>query len=432
MASIKFITKGKKNPSHFYLRFFHSKDFDLTVKTGLLINPHYWNNKHQRFKTLADEIPDQAIITEYIEQLKGHIVSEYNKSYTNGEIITNQWLNYVVDRFNNRPKDGADYETYFVPFVERWIEESKERVNVASGKIINKRTIRKYNTTVTRLKEYEKKYNLRLRHSDISLRFHQSFIAYLVSKAYGNSTIEKYISQIKTFCREVGVAGLNINPEYKSRRFSYRRNKPLAPYLNKEEIQSIFNLKIKNKTLDKVRDLFIVGLWTGLRISDLKEQKRMQIVGDDILISQTQKTLAPATIPIHPQVRGVLNKRNGKLPIFKLTPTALEILFNKKIKIICEKAGITKEIIGDKRDKGINRDVRGIYPKFELVSSHICRRSFVTNHYGDIPNRAIMAITTHSSEKQLMDYNKISQDQYVEMVRAHWKKEDLSNLKIVS
>jgi integrase len=432
MASLKYIVKGKKNPSHFYIRFYHSKDFDLTTKTGLLINPNHWSNKLQRFKALAEGIPDKAKTLAYTENLQAYIISQYNEAYTQGEIMSPVWLSQKVDSFNNRPKDGADYETYFVPFVEKWIGESKDRVNMSTGKKISSRTIRKYNTTVERLKDFESKNNTTLRHSDIGLDFHQKFVSHLVSEVYGGSTIEKYISQIKTFCREAESNGYRINHEYKNRKFTFRRSKPLDPYLTKSEIQAIFDLNIEDNRLDKIRDLFLVGLWTGLRISDFKEQDRLKIVGNDILISQTKKTLAPVKIPIHPQIKIILDKRSGKLPEFNLTTDALEILFNKEIKKIAEKAGITQKIIGDKRDKSINRDVRGIYNKHELVSSHICRRSFVTNHYGQIPNRAIMAITTHSSEKQLMDYVKISQDEYVEIVRDHWEKEEtISNLKVV-
>ncbi len=433
MASIKYIVKGNKTPSHLYIRFYHSKQFDITAKTGLLLNPNNWNNRLQRFKAIAEDIPNKADIIEHTERLKAHIISEYNKSYTDGELITNQWLTSIIDKYNNRPKDGADYETYFVPFVRKWIEESSNRVNMATGKKISSRTIRKYNTTVQRLKDYEDNHKVILKHSDINLEFHGKFVSHLVDEAYGNSTIEKYISQIKTFCREVEASGHRINPEYKSRKFTFRRSKPLDPYLTNAEIQRIFSLEIKDDRLDKIRDLFIIGLWTGLRISDFKEKSRLKIEGDDILIGRTKKTLAPVKIPIHPQVKTILNKRNGQLPSFSLSPEALENLFNKEIKQIAYLAGITQKTIGDKRDKVTNRNVRGIYPKFELVSSHICRRSFVTNHYGKLPNRAIMAITTHSSEKQLMDYVKISQDEYVEMVREHWETEEANtNLKIVS
>lgn len=432
MASIKFIVKGRKIPSHFYVRFYHSKEFDITLKTGLLINPNHWNNRLQRFKTLAEDIPNKEETIKHIEELKNHILSEHNKSYTQGETIDKHWLQNIINRFNKRPKNGNDFEIYFVPFIKNWIEESKSRVNITSGKIINDKTIKKYNTTLKRLQEFEEEYKTKLKHSDIGLDFHGKFISYLVKKEYGNSTIEKYISQIKTFCREAEVKDYNINPEFKSRRFTYRRSKPLDPYLSTEEIQLIYDLEISDPEKDKFRDLFIIGLWTGLRISDFKELDRLQIQQDTILISSTKKTSAPARIPIHPQVRKILDKRKGELPKFALTPTALEVKFNKVIKEICFDAGIREKIIGDKRDKDKNRNIRGIYPKNELVSSHICRRSFVTNHYGKIPNQAIMAITTHTSEKQLLDYVKISRQEYIEIVKEHWKQEESKNLKIVS
>ncbi|MFI0430478.1 hypothetical protein [Mariniflexile sp. HMF6888] len=57
--------------------------------------------------------------------------------------------------------------------------------------------------------------------------------------------------------------------------------------MNKEEIKKIFELEIKNERQDKIRDLFIIGLWTGLRASDFSEIERLKIVGDNILIRAT-------------------------------------------------------------------------------------------------------------------------------------------------
>lgn len=199
------------------------------------------------------------------------------------------------------------------------------------------------------------------------------------------------------FCNEVKIKGYKYNPEYESRRFYVKRGKIIDTYLNKEEITKIYELEIDDKRQEKIRDLFIVGLWTGLRVSDFSELERLKISGNNILISATDKTNAPVKIPIHHHIKNILNRRKGKLPSFNLTPKSLENLFNKEVKKICKNAGITQEIIGDLRDKETNRDVRGIYPKFKLISSHTCRRSFVTNHLGVLPDKAIMTITTHSS-----------------------------------
>jgi len=430
MASIKFITKGKSKISNLYVRFFHSKEFDMTLKTGLLIDSTQWNNKLQRFKNISEEIIDKELTLQVITDLTKNIISAYNKSYRDGETINKLWLENLIKSFNNRPLDGNDYEVYFCPFITNYIESSKTRINPVTGKQIDTKTIQKYNTTLTRLKEFELFKNIRLKHSDIGLDFHKDFVSYLTIEGnYGKSTIEKYISQIKMYCREAEINGYNINPEYKSRRFTFRRQKALDPYLNIDEINSIYELNIENETLDKIRDLFIIGLWTGLRVSDFKQLKRMNIVNDNIVVASTKKTGKPAIIPIHYQVRTVLNKYNNDVPrIEDLGAKRFEMLFNEKIKELCQLAKITLNILGDKRNTKTNRDERGIYPKYQLVSSHICRRSFVSNHYGKFSNQAIMAITTHASEKQLLEYVKISNEEHIEEVRAYWKKE---NLKVV-
>ena len=430
MASIKCITKTKKFPSSIYIRFYHSKNFDITVKSGILINPVHWSNKQQGFKKIANEIPYREVITNRINDFKSHIIAEYSLAYSEGEIIDKRWLINIVDRFNNRPKVGVDFETYFISFAEKFVEVSKSRINFQNGKQINVRTIRKYNTTIKRLTEFEKIYNTRLKHSDIGLKFHQKFVSFLINNGnYGKSTIAKYLSQIKMFCREAEVEGYRINPEYKSRKFSFKRNKPLDPYLTIEEINKIYNLEIEDDRIDNIRDLLIIGMWSGLRVSDFKELNRMNIVGDNIIVASTVKTGSPVTIPIHHQVRQILSKRNGNLPNIDVGGKSFENLFNREIKVIARLAGITQNILGDKRDKETNRNVRGIYPKYELVSSHICRRSFVSNHYSKINNQALMAITSHSSEKQLLEYVKISNIEHIEGVRKYWKEEQLKELK---
>lgn len=368
--------------------------------------------------------------------MKDFIINEFNESYSVGETIDKVWLDETVRKFNKQLNDGeANYKVYFVEFVKKYIEDSKERINIDTGRVISHKTIQKYQTTLTRLEEFEEKKGRRLRHKDINLDFHGAFVSFLkIDHNYGNSSIAKYLSQIKTFCRKAEVKGYPVSPEYKSREFTFRRQKPLDPYLNEKEIDAICKLEIEDSELDKIRDLFIIGLYTGLRVSDLKDLERLSIVGDNIIIASTQKNTKPAIIPIHHYVRTVLNKRNGNLPQFSITPQSLEIKFNQKIKEICKNAGISELILGDKKNRETNRNVRGLYPKYQLVSSHICRRSFVTNHYGKIPNQAIMAITTHASEKQLLDYVKISKDDHIETVRELWKKEELqkTNLKVVS
>ena len=85
--------------------------------------------------------------------------------------------------------------------------------------------------------------------------------------------------------------------------------------------------------------------------------------------------------------------------------------FNKYIKIICEIAEVNQmtegaivKVIEEGKGNKEKRKINGIYPKWQLMSSHVCRRSFATNLYGILPTPLIMQITAHSSEKMLLNY----------------------------
>jgi hypothetical protein len=65
---------------------------------------------------------------------------------------------------------------------------------------------------------------------------------------------------------------------------------------------------------------------------------------------------------------------------------------------------IPKDEKGKRKEKGEKRKVKGSFPKWQLMSSHVCRRSFATNTYGKLPTPLIMQITAHSTEKMFLGY----------------------------
>ena len=66
--------------------------------------------------------------------------------------------------------------------------------------------------------------------------------------------------------------------------------------------------------------------------------------------------------------------------------------------------GMTKVIKGKKMDAETKRQVVSTFPKYQLVSSHIGRRSFATLHFGKFPNEVIMKVTGHKTNAQFLEY----------------------------
>lgn len=135
------------------------------------------------------------------------------------------------------------------------------------------------------------------------------------------------------------------------------------------EVNIIFELPLSGH-LDRAYDHLIIGCRTALRVSDY-EKVNNSVDGDLIIISEADKTKEPVYTPIHWQVKKTLEKHEGSLP-----PIISEQKFRDYIKIVCEKAGITKDFFDDRqgyRKKGKTGQ------KYELITTHIGRRNCLTN-----------------------------------------------------
>ncbi|MCK0134910.1 phage integrase SAM-like domain-containing protein [Arenibacter sp. S6351L] len=374
--------------------------------------------KQQRITTGATTAFDASTINPKLISLKEFILVSFNQHYSDGGVLNKDWLDGVVSKFNNRPSnETSDKEIYFVPFVKDYIEGSKERINPSTGRIISPRTIQKYNTTLSRLEEFQEKEKVVLKIWDIDLAFHRAFLSFLkIEGQYGATTISKYIDQIKSFCKEAKTIGLKVSPEFEHRNFTARREKPIDVYLNELEIDLIFKADFtSNPRLNNVRQLMLIGLWTGLRISDLRKIHEHNFTDNQIEIVDSVKTGGTIRIPIHPHIKSVLNENNGELP-----KVISDVKFNLYMKEVCEKVGINQMVMGSKMNPEKKRKEKGYYPKYQLVSSHTNRRSFATNLYGKLPNQTIMAITNHKSEQQFIKYIKTTQEEHFEKVKELW------------
>lgn len=424
MASIKFRAMGKVNPVNLNVRFFHNK-IDYSAKSNIFIDLKNWSLKTGKVKQNAEENL-KIEIESHINNLSELIIKQFRLDFPKGAEINQEWLIKLVDLYHNKPKVGVDPSIYFADFLANYIEQSKVRINPKNGSIISPRTIQNYNTTLKRIKEYEIHSNSRILIKDVNLKFHNAFVIFLTTVGkYSNTLIEKYISQIKGFVKEARILGCETSPEIDSRKFTFAREETLSTYLNLDEIDKIFKLDL-SKTLQYLdtRDMLIFGVWTGLRVGDMERMENIDISENRIRILSTEKTQAPVEIPIHPQVKQILKRRNNILPQINSQD------FNEQVKIICKIAEITQSTLGSIKD-GANRKKKDFYPKYKLISSHTCRRSFVSNHYGKLDDKTIMAITTHKSYNQYMEYVKITLSEHASKVENLWQKEEeLKNVEV--
>ena len=187
--------------------------------------------------------------------------------------------------------------------------------------------------------------------------------------------------------------------------------------LTEEELLSMWSLDLAHLPQHEIaRDLFLIGSYTGLRISDynrLEKQNISKVRGIDMIKIITKKTKRAVSIPLHPIVRAILDKNNGELPK-KIADQTLNYL----IKDVARDAGIDSIIHEKKKIKGKVVLIKKY--KFEKVMSHTSRRNFCSNAYLSGMNPIdIMSISAHTTEKAFMTYIKLGPDDIAIKMSSH-------------
>ncbi len=416
-----FVIKGKKKYSSIYIRFWDSKRIDQKTRTGISTQPSDWSEAKQRIKVRPDSSNTDELNNK-LESLERHVYDTYNLDYNNRTYISNDWLKNTVENFFGRAEKNELYKIYFVDWIEQFNKTAHKRIN--NGSPIKQNTIKNYTSTLNKLKAFETFQNRKYRFEDIDLNFHRDFVYFCKHELKLNeNSIGSLISRIKTFCRNIELDSYPINLKYKHKEFSIPKNETHDIYLSETEISKIYNHDFSDSDrLDNARDLFIIGLVTGLRISDFLRISEKNILENVINITTT-KTNQNLTIPIHHYFNEILKKRNGKFP-----RTISDVKFNKYIKDVAEEVGLKEKTFGSKIDKKSKVKAEDYYEKWELVTSHVCRRSFATNLFlAGIDVSIIRKATGHTTEKSFVNYIKASKDEHIQKISDYWKTKNDEN-----
>jgi integrase len=300
------------------------------------------------------------------------------------------------------------------------------RVHLSKGTPMAPKTIFQFDNLKRHLENYQLTKKAKIDFDKIDLTFYNDFVEYLTTKLkLAPNTIGKLITNLKVFLREAFDEGITTNNIFANRRF--RSNSSLSDtiYLTPLEIKEILNVDLEsNLKLDRVRDMFIIGCYTGLRFSDIISIKQEHI--NDGMIELTQlKTKERIAIPITKEVERLLSKYNNSL--HKISNQK----FNDYIHEVVKKCKgleieVTKKTIQGGKQIAIKK------PKYEFVSSHTARRSFATNEYmaKGLSVRDIMAITGHKTEKSFYKYIRQTPKENAERVKIVWKERERSILGV--
>jgi len=423
-----------KDPTPIYLIIRYDKN-RLVYPTKESIPPKFWQSdkkkeNYQRAKQ-TNRFPENSEINERLDDILLTAKRVYRNYLSDNEnrLPSIKKLRELLDLELNR-NNGKIKHTLF-SFIDQYIKEG-ERILISKGRRIDRNSVvNTYKQTKQILTDYSLAKNVKLDFEDITLDFYYDFVNYMEEvKKFSVNNIGKHIKTLKSILNEATEREFNSNIAFKSKRFKTLTEEVDSIYLDEKELQELYNLDLSNNPkLDRVRDLFLIGCWTGLRFSDFTKLNINNIKNDFIEI-ETQKTGEKVVIPIHPIVKEILKKHDnkpGNLPRPLSNVKMNEYLKDlgkfetenkKKIK------SLHKDIPVTYTKEGIKRTVKR--KKYKLITTHTARRSFATNLYLEgFPSISIMKITGHKTEKAFLKYIKITPKENAKLLQLHWQKNQI-------
>lgn len=212
----------------------------------------------------------------------------------------------------------------------------------------------------------------------------------LKAEGLAATTINKRVGIVKRLINH--LAGLSEGVKYGIHRVvtetvkdsrSHGENKKFS--LTDEQLQAIADCDNLTEQEREYRDLFLLQVECGQRVSDLAKVlqgkgKIEEYEGQKSLIIMTQKENIPATIFLTPFVEQMQSRyQDGE---FKdVHSKYFSQHYNERIKTIAQKAGLNESVTY--MDDKAGAKVEQVRPLYELVTTHIARHTFITRKLKD-------------------------------------------------
>ena len=438
--------KTTQRLSTVFLRFIDGREINLRVATEFKVLPEAWlgtivgnqtaettkktkpkkNGEKERKSQGKPEKINTYLCNNIFTEQDAHVLinslgdlrQTIMKAYSPGTAVSKEWLEGIIFKFHHPEHKAQAKDTLpetLNQFLDRYITETENGVRLTQEKKqrFSKGTIQSLKGLKFHLEKFEEENKRVVKFKDIDIDFYNELIQYFHKKNFRTNTTGKYIKAIKTIMQAAADEGKHDNMQFKLRAFKAPTNEVDTIALTKEEVDTLFNLKIDDPQMAAVRDVFLCGCYIAQRHSDYhrltKANVRTLENGKLAISLRQQKTGTEITIPARPELVEILTRYDFTLPRLP------EQYINRDIKKICRDAGITQPIEVTSQVGGFT--VRNSVDKCELVTTHTARRTGATLMFlSGISSLQVSKLTGHKTEKEFLKYIRLDQKQTAEIL----------------
>lgn len=301
----------------------------IYFSTGKYAHSTDWNKEKQLVKGKSEEA---QLVNSYLTQLRNKIYQKEIELLQKGYLITAELLKEAIT-----DKVEALNEKTLLDILNEHNTERKAMV----GKTVAPATYWVFEYTGRLFKEFiQKKYqrkDLYLR--EINLGFIQGFHAYLLgAKKMGQNSCAKHLKFLKKLLNlAVANSYISYNPV---NAYKVEREPVEIDFLDEEELRKIINFDTPLPRLERAKDMFLFGCFTGLSYIDIKtltlEHFEKDSAGRIWIKKRRVKTGVLSRIPLLPIAKLILEKYKGGEKLLPIQDPADINKYLKDIAILCD------------------------------------------------------------------------------------------------
>ena len=299
-----------------------------SFSTGKQVSIERWDKTKQQVKGKDEEAKS---LNNYLKAVKAKLYQKEAELLDKGFVITAKLL---CDAYQGKVEFLKE-KSLFDVFMEHNREQEK-----LIGKGVSKATYWVSDYTVRLLKEFiqqqYKREDMYLR--ELNLNFIQSFHSFLrADKGMCQNSSTKHLKLLKKILNlAVANSYVSFNP---FAAYKVEREPVEIDFLTEEELRKIINFDTPLPRLEKARDMFLFGCFTGLSYIDVKTLTAAHFEKDSegrIWIKKRRvKTGVLSRIPLLPMAKMILEKYKGSDKLLPIQDAADINKYLKDIAILC-------------------------------------------------------------------------------------------------
>lgn len=368
----------------------------LVYNSQIKVSKNNWVAEHG-LPARAKDVAELVRIEEVIRNTYKHLE-------LNSVEITPQNLAHELDKILGRSTKNANEVIRICDYIDNVMQHDPNR---------SKDNQAQYRYLKAHIIDFEKKKGITVTTKNLNREMYLQFMDKMRSQLKTANGVWKYDKNFKSMLNEIRKKFPELNVFDPSKALK-TDEKPQAAieeklFMNFEQIQMLLNYQPQTECMQNVKLIMIKLLFCGCRYSDVfKINPDFEYSKDGLRFRYSrfvdQKTGTDIIVPFLKPLEDSLAENNGKLP-YQITQGK----FNTYAKELARLAKLDEEITlsftnsQGKKEYSVKRFC-------EFVSSHVGRRSFITNLINYVPDTILSKITGHALKNKsvMFSYNKIS------------------------